>query len=416
MSLLDGPATGLRSVEQHLAVVLAGVAPLPVEERPVGEALGLPVAVDVVAPHRLPPFPSSQMDGYAVRAADVATASVEAPVALEVLETVATGTVASAPVASGRCMRIMTGAPVPEGADTVVPREDTDDGRAVVQVRAALAEGRFVRPPGDDVEAGEVVLAAGSTIGPRQVGLLAGLGIASVRVPRRPRVAVVAAGDELREPGEPLDAAAIHDGNSHMLVAALQRVGAEPVRPPILGDDPATFLAALDDLAVEVDLVVTIGGISKGDHDVVKAALAPGVEFVQVAMQPGKPQGFGAVGARRTPLVAVPGNPVSSYVSFEVFVLPALRSMLGRSPVSRPPVPARLGTDLTSPPGKRQYLRGRLAFDPDGGPPRVTPVGGPGSHLLGGLAAADALLVVPEADTALPEGTVVDVLDLERAF
>lgn len=416
MSLLDGPATGLRSVDQHLAAVLAGVAPLPVEERPVGEALGLPVADDVVAPHRLPPFASSQMDGYAVRAADLAAASVDVPVELAVLETVATGKVASAPVTPGRCVRIMTGAPVPEGADTVVPLEDTDDGRSVVQVRAALAEGRFVRPPGDDVEAGQVVLGAGSRIGPRQVGLLAGLGIASVRVRRRPRVAVVAAGDELRAPGEPLDAAAIHDGNSHMLAAALQGAGAEAVCPPIQRDDPPAFLAALDGLTAEVDVVVTIGGISKGDHDVVKAALAPGVEFVQVAMQPGKPQGFGTVGASRTPLVAVPGNPVSSYVSFEVFVLPALRSMLGLSPVSRPPVRARLAADLTSPPGKRQYLRGRLVFDDAGGPPTVTPVGGPGSHLLGGLAAADALLVVPEHATALAEGDVVDVLDLERAF
>jgi molybdopterin molybdotransferase len=271
-----------------------------------------------------------------------------------------------------------------------------------------------VRPVGDDVRSGEVVLPAGTAVGPRQVGLLAGLGIAEVLVPRRPRVVVVAAGDELREPGRLLDAAAIHDGNSHMLVAALQQLGAETVHPPILGDDPPAFLAAIDGLAAEVDLIVTIGGISKGDHDVVKAALAPGVEFVQVKMQPGKPQGYGHVGTRQVPLVAVPGNPVSSYVSFEVFVLPALRRMLGLQPVSRPERSARLAEPVTSPKGKRQYLRGRLAGDR--GALVVEPVGGAGSHLMGGLALADALIVVGEDVTALDAGATVPVLDLERRF
>lgn len=415
MSSLDRPpAASTRSVDQHLAQVCAGVERLPVEVRALHEGLGLPVVDDVAAPHSLPPFPSSQMDGYAVRAHDLTGAGPDAPVELAVLEVIATGSTGSSAVGPGECARIMTGAPVPDGADTVVPLEDTDDGRSVVQVRAALEQGRFVRPRGDDVEAGQVVLRAGSCLGSRQVGLLAGLGIAEVRVPRRPRVAVVAAGDELREPGEPLDDAAIHDGNSHMLVAALHEVGAETVRPPILRDDPPTFLAALDTLAAEVDLIVTIGGISKGDHDVVKAALAPGVEFVQVAMQPGKPQGFGHVGERQVPLIAVPGNPVSSYVSFEVFVLPALRSMLGLKPMSRPQRSARLASPVGSPKGKRQYLRGRLV---EGDRNLVVePVGGSGSHLMGGLAEADALIVVAEDVVALDEGATVPVLDLERRF
>jgi molybdopterin molybdotransferase len=414
MSLLDQPPAGVCSVEQHLAHVLGGLAPLDAGEHPLGEALGLPVLEDVVAPHSLPPFPSSQMDGYAVRAADVAGATPDSPVVLEVLEVVATGSLPSHVVGPGQCARTMTGAPVAEGADTVVPLEDTDDGRSLVQVHAALAAGRFVRPVGDDVQAGEVVLPAGARLGPRQVGLLAGLGITHVPAPRRPRVAVVAAGDELRAPGEALDAAAIHDGNSHMLVAALHEVGAETVRPPILRDDPAAFVAALDALAADVDLIVTIGGISKGDHDVVKAALAPAVEFVQVAMQPGKPQGFGHVGSARVPLIAVPGNPVSAYVSFEVFVLPALRSMLGLQPVSRPERSARLTRPIASPKGKRQYLRGRLGHDD--GSLVVEPVGGAGSHLLGGLAVADVLIVLDEDVVALDAGLTVPVLDLERTF
>jgi len=197
-------------------------------------------------------------------------------------------------------------------------------------------------------------------------------------------------------------------------VAALQAVGAETVRPPILRDAPDAFVPAVHALAQEVDLIVTIGGISKGDHDVVKAALAPGVEFVQVAVQPGKPQGFGHVGGGRVPLIAVPGNPVSSYVSFEVFVLPALRSMLGLEPHRRPTTTARLATAITSPKGKRQYLRGRLGHGAGG--LGVAPVGGPGSHLLGGLAAADALIVVDDDVIALAAGDPVEVLDLERTF
>jgi molybdopterin molybdotransferase len=410
----DPPVRGTRSVDQHLDRILASLPRLPSQERPLTRSLGLPSCDDVIAPHSLPSFPSSQMDGYAVRAEDVRAATPDASVELDVLEVISTGAVGRSTVGPGQCARIMTGAPVPEGADTVVPIEDTDDGRSVVQVRAALLAGRFVRPLGDDVRAGEVVLAAGARLGPRQVGLLASLGISTVRTPRPPRVAVVAAGDELREPGEPLDDAAIHDGNSHMLVAALQEIGAETVRPPILRDDPEVLAAAIEELSADVDLIVTIGGISKGDHDVVKAALAPGVEFVEVAMQPGKPQGFGHVGERRVPLVAVPGNPVSSYVSFEVFVLPALRSMLGLAPVSRPITSARLTAAISSPAGKRQYLRGRLGHE--GERLLVTPVGGAGSHLMRGLAAADVLIVVPEDLTAVDAGEPVAVLDLDRAF
>jgi molybdopterin molybdotransferase len=326
MSLLDGPPMGgTRSVDEHLEHVLAAVDLLPTGIRPLADALDLPLADDVRAPHRLPPFPSSQMDGYAVRAADLTAATLERPVALEVVEVIATGSTGRATVGPGTCARIMTGAPVPAGADVVVPLEDTDDGRAVVQVRAALPAGRFVRPAGEDVEAGAVVLEAGTRLGPRQIGLLAGLGIDQVRTPDRPRVAVVAAGDELVEPGRPLGDASIHDGNSHMLAAALRAVGATVRRPPIQSDRPEPMRATLAELADDADLVVTIGGISKGDHDVVKAAMADEVTFVQVAMQPGKPQGVGHVGTRRVPLIAVPGNPVSAYVSFEVFVLPALR-------------------------------------------------------------------------------------------
>jgi molybdopterin molybdotransferase len=223
-------------------------------------------------------------------------------------------------------------------------------------------------------------------------------------------VVILSTGTELRDPGSPLGHDSIYDGNSFLLAAAARRAGAIAYRVGIVPDEPTAFLSALEDQLVRADVVVTSGGVSQGDFDVVKEALAPkGVWFGPVAMQPGKPQGFGFVGEDNTPIFTLPGNPVSSYISFQLFVLPALRKMMGLTPWSRPPVRARLTHAVTSPPGRRQFLRGEY----DAPDASVSPVGGPGSHLVGDLAASNALVVIPEDTTALPAGAQVDVLPLD---
>jgi molybdopterin molybdotransferase len=398
------------TVEEHLTRVLAGVAPLAAVELPLAEVLGLALAEDVRAGLDLPGFDNTAMDGYAVRAADVAGASAESPVVLPVAGEIGAGQATLPALPEGTAAKIMTGAPIPAGADAVVPYEWTDRGADKVRITQAPAVGAHVRPRGDDVHAGDLVLAAGTVVGPRQLGLLAAVGRAVVPVRRRPRVAVLSTGSELRDPGTELAPDAIYDGNSYLLAAAVERAGAVPVRVGIVPDDPAAFLEVLDGLLGDVDVVVTSGGVSQGDFDVVKAALRErGVWFGPVAMQPGKPQGHGVLDG--TSVVTLPGNPVSSYVSFEMFVLPVLRTLMGIAPVSRALYDARLTAPMTSPPGRRQFMRGVVGYDARGR--YVEPVGGPGSHLIGALAQCNALIVVPEEVTALAQGALVEVLLLD---
>ncbi|WP_205474039.1 gephyrin-like molybdotransferase Glp [Nocardioides sp. SYSU D00038] len=409
--MADQPCT----VEEHLARVLDGLEPLPAGPQPLLGALGLPAAADVRSPMRLPSFDNSAMDGYAVRHADVAAATEREPVVLPVVGEIGAGQAALHTLGPGQAAKIMTGAPVPEGADAVVPYEWTDRGTERVRVDRAPVPGQHVRPAGDDVREGDLLVAAGTLLTPRHLGLLASVGHDTVPARPRPRVVVISTGSELRDPGQPLGHDSIYDGNSWLLAAAAQRAGAVAVRAGIVSDDPEEFRAALHARLDDADLVVTSGGVSMGDYDVVKAALAPeGVWFGPVAMQPGKPQGFGRLGPRRVPVVTLPGNPVSSYISFELFVRPALRRLVGRTPELREPVPARLTGPVTSPPGRRQYLRGDL--DRDGDVTVVAPVGGSGSHLVGDLARANALIVVPEATTALEAGTTVDVLPIDEDY
>jgi molybdopterin molybdotransferase len=318
-------------------------------------------------------------------------------------------------IEAGTAAKIMTGAPIPEGADAVVPYEWTDRGAAEVRVSEAPELGQHVRPAGGDVSVGDLLLEEGTVLGPRQVGLLASVGRATVMARPRPRVVVLSTGSELRDPGQELGADSIYDGNSYMLAAAVLRAGAVPVRVGIVRDDPATFLEALEAHLEGADLVVTSGGVSQGDYDVVKEALRrEGVWFGPVAMQPGKPQGFGLIGPNKTPIVTLPGNSVSAYISFTVFVLPVIRTLMGRTPVSRPPVEARLTQGFRSPEGRRQFMRGRAGTDAQG--PYVEPVGGAASHLIGALAAADCLVVVPEQATSVGTGERVQVLLLDEDF
>ncbi|WP_344057058.1 molybdotransferase-like divisome protein Glp, partial [Sphaerisporangium rubeum] len=356
----------------------------------------------------LPPFDNSAMDGYAVRAADVEKATEERPVLLPVAADVPAGEQAPRVVEPGSVTRVMTGAPLPEGADAVVPVEWTDGGTVRVAIHRPPALGNAIRRSGEDVRAGDVVLTAGTLIGPAQLGILAGVGRRTVRARPRPRVLVLSTGAELVDPGLPLGPGQIWESNSFMLVASVRQAGGEAVRRSAVGDDPAAFLETLTGLLGDADAVITSGGISMGAYEPVKEALTPlgTVRFEKVAMQPGMPQGFGAVGTRNTPIFTLPGNPVSSFVSFVLFVRPALDRMRGLPAGPPRTVTATTTEALRSPDGRRSYLRGVL----NGA--EVAPVRGQGSHRLAALAGADALIVVPERVTEVPAGTAVEVIPL----
>jgi molybdopterin molybdotransferase len=404
----------MRTVDEHLASVLTNLGPLPELEVNLLDAHGCVLAEDVISRRALPSFDNSSMDGYAVRSQDVASASPDSPVTLPVIGDIAAGSSGVYTVQSGLCVRIMTGAQMPVGADAVVPVEWTDGGVASVRIDRAPSPDQHIRHAGEDVEAGETVLTAGSALGAPQVGLLAALGRARVLVRPRPRVVIFSTGNELVDVGVEPGQAQLNESNSYTLAAAVREVGGIAYRIGILPDDPVHLLPLIEDQLVRADLVITTGGVSAGAYDTVKAVLSRlgTVEFVKVAMQPGMPQGFGVVGPDATPIFTLPGNPVSAYVSFEVFVRPAIRRMLGVTPLYRPLVRATLTTAVTSPEGKRSYLRGRMEVRE--GVYTVDPVGGAGSHLVADLALANAFIVVPEHVTEIPVGSTVSTMMLER--
>lgn len=398
------------SVDDYLARILDSVAPLDVLELPLSAAQGCVLAEDVSAPWPLPSFDNSSMDGYAVRAEDIARATEESPISLAVIDDVPAGRQASEEVRPGTAIRIMTGAPVPVGADAVVPVERTDAGTEVVRITAAVDSGAYIRRAGEDVGTGDAVLRHGTLIGARQMAILAAVGSGHVRVHPQPRVAVISTGSELVDPGTPLTHGFISDSNSYLLVAACREAGADAYRVGPVPDDEEAFLTAVEDQLHRCDLLLTSGGVSMGAYDTVKAVLSQlgSVDFMKVAMNPGMPQGHGHVGQDRVPIITLPGNPVSSYISFENFVRPAIRRMRGLTDLHRPRLRLRAAAELTSPSGKRQYARAVIL--PTG---EVAPVGaGQGSHVLGGLAVADALIVVPEDVTVVEVGDEVEVVDL----
>lgn len=406
--------SGLKSVEAHLDDILAGIAPIAPLDLQLLDAHGCILAEPVVADVDLPMFDNSAMDGYAVRLADVATATESAPVRLPVVGDIAAGARPTYTVQPGMSVRIMTGAPMPPGAEAVIPLEWTDGGLATVTVHRAPDAGAHVRRRGEDVSAGQTVLDAGTRLGPGQLGLLAAVGRDRVMVRPRPRVVVISTGSELVEPGSPTEPGQIHESNSYILTTAAREAGALAFRVGIVPDDDRSLMSAIEDQLIRADLVLTSGGVSVGAYDVVKEVLSRlgTVRFETVAMQPGKPQGFGTIGPDSTPIITLPGNPVSSYVSFEVFVRPVIRRMLGVEPLHRPTVRAVCADPLQSPEGKRQYARAWL--DVADGRYVVRPVGGAGSHLVGNLAHANALIVVPERVTDVPAGGTVEVMVLER--
>ena len=386
-----------------LAAVLERAAPLPAEDVPLAQAAGRVLAEDARAVVDLPPFPSSAMDGYAVRAADT-------PGMLPVTERVAAGVPARRPLEPGEAFSIATGGVVPEGADTVVPVEDTDPRGDEVEIAAAAERGSNVRPRGGDAPAGTVVVPAGTRLAPAHVGALAAAGVASVRCARRPHVAVLTTGTELRRPGERLGPGEVYEANGVMVAAAVADAGGLPTVLDSVADDEDAHRVALE-RALEHDLVVTSGGVSVGPHDLVRETeRALGVEevFWRVAVKPGKPLSFGVRG--RTLVFGLPGNPVSSLVCFELFVRPAILALQG----SGNPAPWFLVGELASSVRANRYrdefVRALARVDSD----RVLlePIRGQESHMIASAASADALVHVPRGDGSLPAGARVRYLEL----
>ncbi len=388
---------GLRSMQDHRDFLLSKVEPLPPFGMALLDAWGLALCEDIQSPTHLPTFDNSQMDGYAVLAADVALASPEEPVELKVVGVVNAGDASELTVEEGTAARIMTGAAIPPGADAVVPFEDTDRGDDVVQVSRSVQVGQFVRAVGSDVVDGAPLMARGQRLDARSIGLLAAVGIDKVLARPRPRVVVVSTGAELVDPGRPLtQRGQIHDANSFLIAAAAKAEGAQMWRVTLPSDDPNAVREVISDQLIRADLIISTGGISEGDRDVVKQVMPRmgGTDFSQVAMQPGKPQGFGLIGEDEVPMIMVPGNPVSAYVSFQAFVRPVLRKLMGLEPQNHVPVRCIASSTMRSVRGKLQFGRGEVVSS--NGQRMVSLVGGHSSHLLGDLAKSNALVLLGE--------------------
>lgn len=382
---------------------------LDTETIPFDEGVGRVLAEAIVSSEDVPHFANSAMDGFAVRATDVS----EPDAVLEVLADLPAGQVASVSMSDGQAIRIMTGAPMPDGADTVVRVEDTAAEGDKVRIHTVVEEGTYVREAGGDVRAGQVVFDSGLRMGPIHVGVLATLGLVEPVVSRRPRVGVMSTGNELQPPAtQDLAPGMIRDSNRPMLVGLLEDAGAEVIDYGRIGDDADELRAALGRAAVETDAIVTTGGVSMGDYDVTKLVLREeaGVDFIKVAMKPGKPLAFGRLGG--APFFGLPGNPVSVVVSFEQFVRPALLTMQGASAVLRPQMTVAAGERLVTDPAKTVFLRVRL--EGDGAALRATQAGGQASNILSVAAVADAFAVVPIGVETIDEGEPV-LIELFRS-
>ncbi|WP_431795148.1 molybdopterin molybdotransferase MoeA [Microbacterium enclense] len=401
----------LLTVEEHRARILAAVRPLPVETVRLADAAGRTLASDVRARHDLPGDDNSSMDGFAVRFADVEGADAENPVSLRVIADLPAGSADDPGFGPGEAVRIMTGAPVPTGADAIVPFEDTAGGLAdslgtIEVLRAPTAAGAFIRSRGGDVRTGDIVLSAGERLGPYALAAAAAAGVDRVEVRRRPRVAVVSTGSELVPPGAAPGRGQTPDSNATLLASLVADADAEVVLVAHASDDAGEIDAVLT-RAAEADVVVFTGGVSAGAYEPVRQALSDRIAFVKVAMQPGKPQAFGVLDDGRL-VFGLPGNPVSVAVSFEVFVRPALLALQGRGVIDRRVARVTASEAWKTPPGRRQYLP--AAVDLIAGTVRPATAGGSGSHLAASLARAEAFAIVPAEVASVAVGDAVDVM------
>jgi len=393
----------LLSIDEAIDLILSRVARLETEGVALADAAGRVTAEPAYSAVDLPPFPSSAMDGFALRAADT-------PGTLPVVARVAAGRPAPRPLAAGEAMAIATGGVVPDGADSVVPIEVVTESDLSVAVRGNVAQGDNVRHRGGDLRAGDVVVEPGIRLGPAHLGALAAAGVTSLRCARLPRVAVVVTGTELRAPGEPLEPGQIYDANGFILAAQLESAGTVVERLPFVADDEAATRAAIEH-GLTADALVTTGGVSVGVYDLVRAAEAElGVEeiFWRVAMQPGKPVAFGVRG--RTLVFGLPGNPVSSLVGFELFVRPALLALQGLAEPRPAFRPGRLAAPARRLAARDALLRARSRVEGD--TLLLEPLTGQQSHMIAHAATADALVLVPQGDGELPAGSPVSYLSL----
>ena len=402
-------AVSTLSVDEAQARILARIAPLEPTDVGLLDALGAVLAEDAVADRDVPPFRNSAMDGYAVRGADVT----QAGVSLRVVGVVGAGALPERVVGAREAMRIMTGAPMPDGADTVVRVEDTDNGTDVVTINAATGQGVAVRQAGEDLRRGETVLARGTVLRQSEIGVLASIGRAKVRVVRRPNVAVLSTGDELVDIDEEPGPGQIRDANRYSLAAAVRATGCAAFELGIARDSADDLRHALGNAAFG-DLVVTSGGVSVGDHDHVKPVVnAMGqMDFWSIAIRPGRPLAFGELRTKRgaVPIFGLPGNPVSALLTFEIFVRPALLKMAGRTKLHRPRATARLLDRIDKPTGLRTFARG--IHDAAAGTVRST--GPQGSGILRSMSLANCLIDLPESASAAEPGDMVNVLLTDR--
>lgn len=406
------------SLEEARALVLSHVRPLPVETVPVLEAVGRVAAADLASDIDIAPFAHSAMDGFAVRASELAEASPESPVELDVIAEVAAGDVFEGVIGAGQCVRIMTGAPLPADADAVVKYEVVDavsgDGKpgSRVAFRAPADARANVREAGEEARAGEVVVGRGEVVGTAGVGFLASCGITEVPTYRRPRVAVIAIGSELVAPTEVPAPGKIRNSNSYALAACAQAAGAVPVVLPIVEDTHEALAAAVRDAAASYDFVVTSGGASNGDFDFIKPVVEELGQLLMttVNMRPGKAQTFGLVDG--TPVFGLPGNPAAAYVGFEMIVRPALRKMQGFSRFERPVVKARLSTDAKKRDPRRIFLRSTLSKN-EAGDYVVTPAKNQSSGLFGPIQRSNCMAILPEGLESRTAGSVVECVLLD---
>ena len=399
---------GLLSVDVARDRVLAGIRPLAPLRLPLTDALGCVVAEDVVAGLDLPEFASSAMDGFAVRASDVETAAPSSPVVLMVVGRALIGHRPEGTVGAGEAIRIATGAPIPAGADSVVPIENVVDDEEIVRVLQGPAAGTHVRPKGEDVREGDVLVPAGKRLGSPELGLLANAGHPTPLVHPRPRVIVVSTGDELIPPTETPSFGQVRDSNAYTIFGAMREAGAMPVLAGMVRDDVDSLREMIFSYEIQADAFVSSGGVSVGERDVVKAAFfrRGEIDFYKVAMQPGMPQGFGHIEGK--PFFGLPGNPVSVFASLEVFVRPAIMKMMGRRQLFRPEVSATLTDEVRGPRGKRQFAR--VEVRRGGNEWLATPTGGRGSNLMSTVARANGLAMIPEGTDLAPAGSSVRVM------